>query len=72
MPGGFLSTNCKVEVLWYKVGHNWIKLVACKTAWPQHEVGRLQFRNNDLAISLILLIRDSTKPFWVWIYGIEY
>ena len=38
---------------------------------PQYEVGRLQFCSKGLAMSLILLIRDSAKPFCVWTYGTE-
>ena len=30
---------------------------------PQHDEGNLQFINTGLAVSLILLINDSAKPF---------
>jgi hypothetical protein len=60
------------EVLWYAVDRNWIRSAACKTAWPQQLIDKLQLCSKDLTINLILLMRDSSKPFWVCTYGTEY
>ena len=41
----------------------------CKTEWCQHDVGDLQFFDNDLSINL--LIKDLANPFCVCIYDIK-
>ena len=61
--GWFPRTNYNEEAIWYAVGLSWIKSMVCKSAWSQHDVGKLQFCNNGHVISVILLIRDSANPF---------
>jgi hypothetical protein len=46
--GRFPRTNCNRETVLYAVGLIWIKSAACNTAWPHHDVGRLQFYSNVL------------------------
>jgi hypothetical protein len=39
---------------------------------PQQLIAKLQLCSKGLTINLIILIRDSAKPFWVCTYGTEY
>ena len=41
----------------------------CRIAYPHVEVGRLDLISNDLVINCNILIKDSARPFVLWIYG---
>jgi hypothetical protein len=56
-------TRYSGDVLWYVIGHTWIKLATCRTGWPQQVIGKLQLCNKGWEINLIFMTRDSTKPF---------
>ena len=55
----------------YAGGLKLMRVAACRTACPQHVVGKLQFCKSGQAINLILLINASASPFWVWTCGTE-
>ena len=53
------------------VGQILIKAAACRTKWPYIDEPSLVINCNVQAIICMILIRDSTNPFWVWTCGIE-